>query len=58
MNTVDSDGSDDSSTNSSIDVLDANGNRPSGSTAIGTLTGIYWQGDEDNEYIFGTSWLD
>ena len=57
MNTVSSDGPNDSSTNSSVDVLDANGNRPSGS-AIGTLTGIYWLGDEDNEYIFGSSWLD
>ena len=31
---------------------------PSPGSHYGNLGGVEWIGDEDNEYIFGTSWLD
>jgi Ca2+-binding RTX toxin-like protein len=31
---------------------------PTKDNKFGTLGGLEWVGDEDNEYIFGTSWLD
>ena len=52
------DSENDGTNGTSIEVLDADGNRPEDSLLTGDLSGLRWIGDVDNEYIWGTSWED
>ena len=51
------DESDDSTIETSLMFLDEDGNLLEDGT-VGGIGGIFYQGDADNEVIFGTSWLD
>ena len=54
--TSDNDSVNDSSVTTTIEILTVSD--AAGDNKFGKLGGVQWQGDADNEYIFGTSWLD
>ena len=54
--TSDNDSVNDSSVTTTIEILTVSD--AAGDNKFGKLGGVQWEGDADNEYIFGTSWLD
>ena len=57
-NETGTDGPSDSSIQSTYEILDEDGNRPIDSNKIGSIGGIRFQGDTDNDLAFGTNWND